>query len=39
MREVATVVVKYLNDHPNKMHEKYFVVVILALADAYPCKK
>lgn len=36
--EFAKVVVKYLNDHPNKLHEGYGLLVIFALEDAYPCK-
>jgi Rap1a immunity proteins len=36
--ELARVVVKYLNDHPNRLHLNYGVLVILALEDAYPCK-
>lgn len=39
MRELAIVVVKYLNDHPNRLHESYRLLAILALADGYPCKK
>lgn len=36
--ELARVVVKYLNDHPNQLHKSYRLLVMLALEDAYPCK-
>jgi hypothetical protein len=36
--ELARVVVKYLNDHPNQLHNSYRLLVMLALEDAYPCK-
>jgi len=36
--EMANVVLKYLNDHPNKLHESYSLLVILALQDGYPCQ-
>ena len=39
MHEIALVVVKYLNDHPNKLHNDISLLVMLALSDAYPCKK
>lgn len=39
MNEIAMVVVKYLNDHPNKLHNDRSLLVMLALSDAYPCKK
>jgi hypothetical protein len=35
--EVVKVVIKYLNDNPNKLHERQYIVVIDALATAYPC--
>jgi len=38
MQEFAMVVVKYLEDHPNKLHEEYGLLVTLALHDAYPCR-
>ena len=37
--ELARVVVKFLNDHPNKLHEEYGFLVISALRDAYPCTR
>jgi hypothetical protein len=39
VRELALVVVKYLNDHPNKLHENYTVLAFTALSEAYPCMK
>lgn len=38
MLELAKVVVKYLNDHPNQLHKSYSELVVLALSDAYPCQ-
>ncbi len=38
-KELAMVVVKYLNDHPNKLHEHFSLLVLFALSDAYPCKQ
>lgn len=37
-RELAMVVLKFLNDHPTKLHEAYGIVAFSALVDAYPCK-
>jgi len=37
--ELAKVVVKYLNDHPNQLHEDYFTLVLLAFSQAYPCDR
>jgi hypothetical protein len=36
--EIVMVVVKYLNDYPNKLHEDRSLLVLFALSDAYPCK-
>jgi hypothetical protein len=36
--ELVRVVVKFLNDHPTKLHEYMGGVVISAFRDAYPCK-
>ncbi|TKB28059.1 hypothetical protein FCL47_00780 [Desulfopila sp. IMCC35006] len=36
--EAARVVVKYLDEHPEVLHEPDFAVVINALVKAYPCK-
>ena len=38
MRELAKVVVKYINDHPTSMHEEYGTAAFLALWFYYPCK-
>lgn len=35
--ELKEVVVKYLNDHPEKLHESRGVVVGVALHNAFPC--
>lgn len=37
--ELAKVVVKYLNDHPNSLHDSYRVLAVVALQVAYPCNK
>ncbi len=31
------VVVKYLNDHPEKLNEPDFALILQALGDAFPC--
>ncbi len=35
--EIVRVVVKYLKDHPNKLHEDAGILVFWALSGAYPC--
>jgi hypothetical protein len=35
--EAIKVVVKYLNDHPEKLHEADTILVLSALSNAYPC--
>ena len=35
--EYVRVVLHYLDEHPNKLHESYGILVFLALRDAYPC--
>ena len=35
--ELVKVVVKYLNDHPNRLHLDYEVLTFIALGEAYPC--
>lgn len=35
----ARVVVKYLNDHPEKLHEIDVALAIAALREAFPCEK
>jgi hypothetical protein len=37
--ELVRVIVKYLNDHPNQLHEPDNVSLFKALKEAYPCKK
>jgi len=36
--EAAKVVIKYLNDHPEKLHMADTVLIRTALVEAYPCK-
>ena len=33
------IVVKYMNDHPEKLHEYYEVLILQAMRKAFPCKK
>jgi hypothetical protein len=35
--EFVKVVLHYLDEHPNRLHESYGLVVVFALHDAYPC--
>lgn len=37
IEQVTRVVVKYLQDHPANLHEHGLLLVINALADAFPC--
>ncbi len=36
--QIAQVLVKYLNAHPEKLHYQPGVLMYLALAEAFPCK-
>jgi hypothetical protein len=36
--QYARIVVKYLNDHPERLHEDAKVLVASALRDAFPCQ-
>ena len=33
----AKVVVKWLNDHPEKLHDPAVIAVYLAMKEAFPC--
>ena len=35
----ARIVVKYLNDHPEKLHVPDTRLVLMAMVDAFPCGK
>lgn len=37
--QAARVVVKYLKDHPEKLHEHMTLLTVLAFKEAFPCKK
>lgn len=37
--QAARVVVKYLRDHPEQLHENDFVLAMRALRDAFPCSE
>jgi hypothetical protein len=37
--QYARIVVKYLRDHPEKLHERDSLLMFSALAQAFPCKK
>jgi hypothetical protein len=36
--QVTTVVVRWMDQHPQRWHENFFVLVLLALHEAWPCK-
>lgn len=36
--QTARIVVKYLKEHPEKLHENESVLAFLALQEAFPCK-
>lgn len=36
--QIATIVVKYLNDHPDELQHSPASTIIASLMDAYPCK-
>jgi hypothetical protein len=38
-RQLVRIVIKYLNDHPEQLHERKPKVVLRALVEAFPCKK
>ncbi|MGD1062894.1 MAG: Rap1a/Tai family immunity protein [Terracidiphilus sp.] len=35
--EAIKVVMKYLNDHPERLHERDSFLIVSALTEAYPC--
>ena len=35
--EAARIVVKYLRDHPERLHEDEFILALAALNAAFPC--
>ena len=35
--QAARVVLRYLRDHPEQLHEKASFLAVLALRDAFPC--
>jgi len=37
--QLARIVVKYLNDHPERLQNPDTRLVLMALADAFPCKQ
>lgn len=38
-RQALRIIVKYLEDHPQDLHYSESTLAILALQDAFPCKK
>jgi hypothetical protein len=36
--QAARVVVKYLREHPERLHEKESLLAMAAFAEAFPCK-
>jgi hypothetical protein len=37
LEEAVKVVMKYLNDHPTQLHQRDAFLVVIALANGYPC--
>ncbi len=37
-QQAIRIVTKYLNDHPEKLHEPDCILSIMALKDAFPCE-
>lgn len=37
--ELGRVVVKYMTDHPNRLHEYFGLLVFSAFIEAYPCRE
>jgi hypothetical protein len=37
--DLIKVVLKFLNSHPDRLHEPYPSLVLAALSEAYPCKR
>ncbi|MBA7495971.1 hypothetical protein ES702_06567 [subsurface metagenome] len=36
--QAARIVVKYLNDHPEKLHDEGWELAVIAFNEAFPCK-
>jgi hypothetical protein len=39
VRQAILVVIKYMNDNPQQLHEPLYKVALLALANAWPCTR
>ena len=39
MGQAVRIVVTYMEKHPDQMHEQFAYLALLALRDAWPCKK
>jgi hypothetical protein len=37
--QINSVVVRYLRNHPERLHENFFLLAVTASAEAWPCKK
>jgi hypothetical protein len=37
--QIIKVVIKYLNDNPQRLHEQYTHIIYLAITEAFPCNK
>jgi hypothetical protein len=37
--QVVRLVTKYMEDHPERLHEPHQAVILLALRETYPCKR
>lgn len=37
--QAAKVVIKFLNNHPSRLHERDVILILNALQDSFPCSK
>ena len=37
--QVRRIIIKFLKDHPNRLHETDLILAVDALREAFPCKK
>jgi len=37
--QAARIAIKYMNEHPERLHENEVVLLVTAFLEAYPCKK
>jgi hypothetical protein len=39
MSQMAKVAVKFIEDHPQRQHERFIVLAVESFVVAFPCKK